>query len=146
MHLSIPKKIFFKLLYLGDAVLPSSSIGDRKCFTGGINLLRSYSSGKCSCKTDTYYGLDCGIPKEIFLQSPGLNLKRLRRRETPRRIIQALPVNHEFDMFEVRANSLYDVVDVFLVGESNYTNAGTAKDTLFLHKFQAGWLKNFQVC
>ena len=45
-------------------------------------------------------------------------------REINRRIIYAMPVNHEFDLVEVKVNELASVVDVFVVLESNVTAAG----------------------
>ena len=38
----------------------------------------------------------------------------------------------------------YDVVDVFIVGESNRTNSGGIKEPFFLLRFSAGWLKEWQ--
>ena len=35
-----------------------------------------------------------------------------------------MPVNHEFDLMEVKVNELASVVDVFVVLESNVTAAG----------------------
>ena len=38
----------------------------------------------------------------------------------------------------------YDVVDVFIVGESNRTNSGGVKEPVFLLRFSAGWLRQWQ--
>ena len=38
----------------------------------------------------------------------------------------------------------YDVVDMFMVGESNRTNSGGIKEPYFLLRFAAGWLKQWQ--
>ncbi len=46
-------------------------------------------------------------------------------RDAPRRIIYAMPVNHEFDLVEAKVNELGSDVDVFLLLESNYTAAGS---------------------
>jgi beta-1,4-mannosyl-glycoprotein beta-1,4-N-acetylglucosaminyltransferase len=52
--------------------------------------------------------------------------------------------NHEFDFFETRVRSLKDVVDVFLVQESNYTTFGGSKELEFLSRLRRGWLKEHQ--
>ena len=39
-----------------------------------------------------------------------------KRKGNQRRLIHALPVNLELDLFEARIATLYDVVDVFLIG------------------------------
>ena len=39
---------------------------------------------------------------------------------------------------------LNDAVDVYLLLESNYTSYGSSKPLTFLHKFQEGWLSEFQ--
>ena len=43
-----------------------------------------------------------------------------------------------------RIISLYHVVDVFLVAESNLTNSGGTRDLVFLNLFKSGWLKPYQ--
>ena len=42
-----------------------------------------------------------------------------------------------------RVVSLYEVVDVFLVGESNLTNSGGTRELTFLNLFKSGWLKPY---
>ena len=44
------------------------------------------------------------------------------RRDSPRKIIQGIIVHHEFDWVEVRIRQLSDVVDVFVIMESNITS------------------------
>ncbi|KAK1886363.1 Beta-14-mannosyl-glycoprotein 4-beta-N-acetylglucosaminyltransferase [Dissostichus eleginoides] len=50
--------------------------------------------------------------------------ERLTPRETPRRVINAINVNHEFDLLHVRFHELSQAVDLFLVCESNFTAYG----------------------
>ena len=175
-------------------------------------------SRRCSCKmlnstSPLYFGEDCGIPLAIW-QSSSKDSSKWQRRKQPRRLIYALPLNHEFDIFEtvcdvikrrrsgekmVHLDSLFplneiwgkvnyfqsamsiwikklrhagtlhqkpltnrklgiyflstfwqrlsmhnDVVDVFIVGESNRTNSGGVKEPYFLLRFSAGWLKEWQ--
>ena len=100
---------------------------------------------KCKC-LNGYHGDDCGIPSYIW--KTGNNAKLLpniiRRRKVPRRVIYAVPVNHEFELFETRMAMQADVVDVFILHESNYTNSGHPKPRLFFNKFQNdGWLSKY---
>lgn len=53
-------------------------------------------------------------------------------------------VNHEFDFLEARIHSLSQVVDVFVIQESNFTTFGASKELGFLNKLRQGWLKEFQ--
>ena len=39
---------------------------------------------------------------------------------------------------------LDDIVDVYLLLESNYTAYGSGKELLFMEKFRAGWLEKYQ--
>ena len=73
-----------------------------------------------------------------------ISLKRLTPRATPRRLIHGIQVNHEFDLFEARLNMLQDIVDAYIVLESNYTTHGDPKHLLFLERLKAGWLKEYQ--
>ena len=120
---------------------------DTFCFTNGTNIEISFLRKKCSCRKN-YHGEDCGIPSYVWKTSKNAKLlpKIIRRREIPRRLIYAFPVNHEFDLFETRMAMQADVVDVFVLHESNYTNSGNPKTALFLNKFQRErWLnKNFK--
>jgi beta-1,4-mannosyl-glycoprotein beta-1,4-N-acetylglucosaminyltransferase len=70
--------------------------------------------------------------------------KIIRRRNFTRRLIYGLPVNHEFDLFEARMAMQADVVDVFIIHESNYTNSGKPKPVHFLNMFrEQEWLKQY---
>ena len=48
--------------------------------------------------TPLYYGDDCGVP--IMVWTSDKKSVTFKRRQTPRRLIHALPMNHEFDIFE----------------------------------------------
>ncbi|KAK7068150.1 Beta-1,4-mannosyl-glycoprotein 4-beta-N-acetylglucosaminyltransferase [Halocaridina rubra] len=120
---------------------------NRTCFVGGTNIGKTEKTKgmKCVCAA-YYYGDDCGIPEAAWF-GKYVNIyphTHLKRRSVPRRVINGLPVNHEFAMFEARMHELYDIVDVFLIAESNYTTYGDSKNLEFLEKFQDGYLQNFQ--
>ncbi len=47
-------------------------------------------------------------------------------------------------MLEIRLNVLADIVDVFIVSEGNYTNAGEKKDLTLLNRINEGFLSEFR--
>jgi len=63
-------------------------------------------------------------------------------RARARRVINAFPFNIEFDMLELRFAELSDVVDVFLILESNYTAYGTPKSLHLLDRLRTGTYPN----
>lgn len=86
---------------------------------------------KCVCRQG-WHGPNCGVPTVV--QHSNLPTKsHLRPREISRRVINAININHEFDLLHVRFHELADVVDLFLVCESNFTAYGDAKSLTFLH-------------
>ena len=80
-----------------------------------------------------------------FLSQGRSTAGKLRRRKKLRRIVHATLANHEFDFFEARIRSLADVVDAFIVQESNFTTFGSPKPLEFLTQFRRGWLWKHQV-
>lgn len=58
--------------------------------------------------------------------------ERLTPREVPRRVINAININHEFDLLHVRFHELAQAVDLFLVCESNFTAYGERRPLSFL--------------
>ena len=104
------------------------------------------AQGECVCQ-ESYHGPNCGIPDSAWFSYFKHNRRerlKLKPRKTPRRLIHGLQVNHEFEMLEARVKMLEDVVDVYLLLESNYTAYGSGKELLFLDKFRAGWLAEYQ--
>ncbi|XP_058260955.1 beta-1,4-mannosyl-glycoprotein 4-beta-N-acetylglucosaminyltransferase a isoform X2 [Hemibagrus wyckioides] len=87
-------------------------------------------ASNCVCRPG-WHGPNCGIPTVV--QHSNLPTKsHLKPRKVPRRIINAVNFNHEFDMLHARFHELADAVDLFLVCESNYTAYGEAKPLMFL--------------
>ncbi|XP_078286653.1 beta-1,4-mannosyl-glycoprotein 4-beta-N-acetylglucosaminyltransferase-like isoform X2 [Rhinoraja longicauda] len=83
----------------------------------------------CPCLPG-WHGPHCGVP--AMVQHSNLPTKeRLSPRAVPRRVINAINVNHEFDLLSVRFAELRGVVDVFIVCESNFTAYGDPKPLLF---------------
>ncbi|XP_061626376.1 beta-1,4-mannosyl-glycoprotein 4-beta-N-acetylglucosaminyltransferase isoform X2 [Phyllopteryx taeniolatus] len=85
---------------------------------------------KCVCRPG-WHGPYCGVPTMVY-HSNLPTKERLTPRETPRRIINAINVNHEFDLLHVRFRELAQAVDLFLVCESNFTAYGEKRPLSFL--------------
>ncbi|KAK4830916.1 hypothetical protein QYF61_014115 [Mycteria americana] len=84
---------------------------------------------ECVCLPG-WHGPSCGVPTVV--QYSNLPTKdRLVPREIPRRVINAINVNHEFDLLDVRFHELGDVVDAFVVCESNFTAYGEPRPLKF---------------
>ncbi|XP_026870436.2 beta-1,4-mannosyl-glycoprotein 4-beta-N-acetylglucosaminyltransferase [Electrophorus electricus] len=85
---------------------------------------------KCVCRAG-WHGPYCGVP--TLVQHSNLPTReRLAPRDRPRRVINAINVNHEFDLLHVRFRELADAVDLFLVCESNFTAYGERRSLGFL--------------
>ncbi|XP_035254224.1 beta-1,4-mannosyl-glycoprotein 4-beta-N-acetylglucosaminyltransferase-like isoform X2 [Anguilla anguilla] len=85
---------------------------------------------RCVCRQG-WHGPYCGIP--TMVQHSNLPTKdRLTPREVPRRVINAINVNHEFDLLHARFHELAQAVDLFLVCESNFTAYGESRSLQFL--------------
>ena len=48
------------------------------------------------------------------------------RRNSVRRVVYSLAVNHELDMVEITLRQLNNLVDVYLISESNVTTSNQA--------------------
>lgn len=77
---------------------------------------------KCVCRPG-WHGPYCGVPTMVY-HSNLPTKERLTPRDTPRRVINAININHEFDLLHVRFRELAQAVDLFLVCESNFTAYG----------------------
>ncbi|XP_030639141.1 beta-1,4-mannosyl-glycoprotein 4-beta-N-acetylglucosaminyltransferase [Chanos chanos] len=86
---------------------------------------------KCVCRPG-WHGPYCGVPTMVY-HSNLPTKERLTPREVPRRVINAINVNHEFDLLHVRFHELAQAVDLFLVCESNFTAYGERRPLRFLH-------------
>lgn len=113
---------------------------NRTCFIEGTDLAR-ISSGSCYCKAG-WHGASCSIPDIVFNSDTPWKKESLVLRRNPRRIIQAFPFNMEFELLEIRFAEIFDVVDVFIILESNFTAYGTQKDLHFLKRLQSNVYPN----
>ncbi|MED6263772.1 hypothetical protein CHARACLAT_008005 [Characodon lateralis] len=85
---------------------------------------------KCVCRPG-WHGPYCGVPTMVY-HSNLPTKERLTPRETPRRVINAININHEFDLLHARFHELSQAVDLFLVCESNFTAYGEKRPLSFL--------------
>ena len=73
-------------------------IGSKECFISGTDFNASVYQGSCVCHHN-YQGQDCGIPLPMW--ESHVNWSRIQPRSgLQRRLIHALPVNLELDLFE----------------------------------------------
>ncbi|XP_028274412.1 beta-1,4-mannosyl-glycoprotein 4-beta-N-acetylglucosaminyltransferase isoform X2 [Parambassis ranga] len=85
---------------------------------------------KCVCRPG-WHGPYCGVPTMVY-HSNLPTKERLTPRETPRRVINAININHEFDLLHTRFHELAQAVDLFLICESNFTAYGERRPLSFL--------------
>ncbi|XP_059809840.1 beta-1,4-mannosyl-glycoprotein 4-beta-N-acetylglucosaminyltransferase-like isoform X3 [Hypanus sabinus] len=103
--------------------------------TGGSGRPRRRWVG-CPCLPG-WHGPYCGVP--TMVQYSNLPTKeRLTPRATSRRVINAININHEFDLLDVRFHELGNVVDVFIICESNFTAFGDPKPLRFVEMLLNG--------
>lgn len=120
------------------------------CFREGSNLentaiiMHQQLNAACSCLPG-YFGRDCGIPEPIWLSCiDDICQRRLVQRQTPRRLIHGINVNHELEFFEARLSEIGDVVDVLIVGESNTTAGGDTSELYLLPNLKRGFMEDYQ--
>ena len=111
--------------------------GGGLCLTEGTNISSSTKSGRCVCRSG-WHGNWCSIPDVVNFSNYPFQRFPLQLREKPRRIVSALPFNLEFEMLEARFGDLGDIVDVFMILESNYTAYGDPKPLRLLERLKGG--------
>jgi beta-1,4-mannosyl-glycoprotein beta-1,4-N-acetylglucosaminyltransferase len=88
-----------------------------------------------------WQGDACSIPHIVQYSDYRLEIiprPRTGQQHLPRRIINAFPFNIEFEVLEARFIEIGDVVDVFLILESNFTAYGDPKPLRLLTALQQG--------
>ncbi|XP_069685165.1 beta-1,4-mannosyl-glycoprotein 4-beta-N-acetylglucosaminyltransferase [Periplaneta americana] len=117
---------------------------ETECFVLGTDVgytkrrhARHMDSTRCECKKG-WHGKDCGQPEVIWRAFIASRQKIIpRRRSRPRRIIHGFPViGLETTLAEIKLQELADVVDCFIVAESNRTATGHFKPLNFRDKLQ----------
>ncbi|XP_042883191.1 beta-1,4-mannosyl-glycoprotein 4-beta-N-acetylglucosaminyltransferase-like [Penaeus japonicus] len=119
--------------------------GKDLCVKEGI-IAEESSEGNCVCRKG-WKGRRCGVPevmqKAKWMQNEELS-KNLQLRKRARRVILVTPFSYEFDIFETNVNELNGLVDIFVIGETNYTEPGSKTSLPVLNKLKKEWLKDFQ--
>ncbi len=115
------------------------------CYTAGSVHPEPGIEWACHCRQG-FYGPSCSIP-EVVMTSGCQALKNcdmVKARIKPRRIIHAFNVHHELDHAEVQLGELGDVVDVFIIAESNRTTSGKPNKLQLLPKMKnEGFLSKY---
>ena len=125
-----------------------NSSNSKGCYTAGSVSPEPGMKWACQCKQG-YYGSNCAIPEVVMtsvcLQTPNY-CSSFKVRDKPRRIVHLFNVHHEFDHVEIQLGELDEVVDIFVIGESNRTTSGEAPNELkFLPKMkEEGLYKDYQ--
>ncbi len=125
-----------------------NSSNSKGCYTVGSVSPEPGMKWACQCKQG-YYGSNCAIPEVVMtsvcLQTP-YYCSSFKVRDKPRRIVHFFNVHHEFDHVEIQLGELDEVVDIFVIGESNRTTSGEAPNELkFLPKMKdEGLYKDYQ--
>ncbi|XP_055013888.1 beta-1,4-mannosyl-glycoprotein 4-beta-N-acetylglucosaminyltransferase-like [Boleophthalmus pectinirostris] len=91
---------------------------------------------KCVCRPG-WHGPYCGVPTMVY-HSNLPTKERLTPRRVPRRVINAININHEFDLLHARFHELSQAVDLFIVCESNFTAYGERRPLGFLQRLLNG--------
>lgn len=104
------------------------------------------SEGNCVCR-DGWIGQRCGVPEVIHKTDWMVNrelTQKLQLKKRVRRIILVTPFCYEFDIFETNVHELHELVDVYVIGETNYTLANIQNSLPLLDKLKNGWLRDYQ--
>ena len=117
----------------------TAKAGNATCLLEGTDWKSTKdSANKCVCKAG-WNGKSCSIPDSVLNSDMKAKYKeRLELRSQPRRIIHVMPINQEFEMLEIKVAEYGDLVDVWIILESNYTTYGDPKSLNFLAKLQSG--------
>ena len=111
------------------------------CLLDGSKVIPP-NGAMCACN-DGWYGESCSIPVVVkhsnYPEEYGLAISKV-----PRRIIYAFAFSHEFDMLEARVYEYGNIVDLYIILESNYTAFGDQKKRLLKDHLDSGFLRGFQ--
>ena len=127
---------------VNDTTLYLWKFGDAKCFLYGTNIDISKKKQTCICKPG-WHGQWCSFPSAVAITN-SISTNKLTLRQTPRRVVYAVPFNMEFDILEAFVNELADAVSIFQILESNFTKYGDRKERHLYKALQLGFLRRFR--
>ena len=107
-----------------------------------VSSSRPNKVSTCVCRPG-WYGLHCSFPR-ILQHSRARFMKQLTMRTAARRIVYSFPFNMEFNWMETIFAELGDIIDVFLIIESNFTNYGDSKKLELLENLRKCQFHEFQ--
>lgn len=96
----------------------------------------------CQC-TSGWHGQHCSIPSSVYNSFSFKYTGPSTLRPAPRRVINALIFNLEWELLEARMHELSSVVDMFVILESNYTMFGDSKPLRLLQRLRDGYLQEY---
>lgn len=96
----------------------------------------------CEC-VEGWHGQHCSMPSMVetsnYPYEYGVSVN-----DIPRRIIYAFPFTFEFEMFEARLKEFEDLVDVYVILESNFTAMGKPKPRYLRQNLEQEYMQNYQ--
>ena len=127
-----------------DSRIYFESTSNFTCLLEGSDLVATRVQGGplCVCKPG-WHGAECSMPDVVYRSEDFPRQYGISVAATPRRLIYAMPFNNEFDLLEAKIMALIDIVDLFIIVESNYTAAGKPKDCALLNRLNSGFLSQY---
>ena len=114
----------------------------RHCFKEGTFSIQKNGT-ECRCKSK-WYGQYCSMHNvAYFSEYPKSEYAYMVSHQT-RRVINAITFQQEFALLEARIHELNNVVDLFIIVESNYTFGSHPRRRLLEQKMKTGYLAEFQ--
>ena len=95
---------------------------------------------KCECMPG-YHGNDCSFPEVIWRAFIAFRQEAIiQKRSKTRRIIHMFVITHpaQIPLAAIKINELFDIVDLFIVAESDVTQNGESKPFYFKLKLDKG--------
>ena len=111
------------------------------CLKEGTEFILKNGS-ECFCRSP-WHGPFCSMHDVVFKSNYPHEYGYMYQ-SPPRRLIYAFPFAQEFDMLETRFNEYGDIVDLYIIVESNYTASGQPKPRRLLNRLRKGEFKDYQ--
>ena len=119
----------------------STQDGKKYCLTNGTAF---YNHNRSSCHCNfRWHGSACSMPNVVYRSNYPMEFG-FKYQNPPRRLIHAFPFTHEFDLLETRFHEYGDLVDLYIIVESNYTASGQPKPRYLKAKLDKGAFHEFQ--
>lgn len=131
-----------KLVINEDKTEYFRGINGKKCLIEGTDW-SIVNQKDCVC-SGKWWGPSCSYPLELQVAKLDKSqVSRLAPRPIPRHVVNCLTFNIELETLELRLAELGDVVDAFLIAESNYTAYGDPKPLYLQSVLDKGYLEKY---